>query len=229
MEQKIDDTIMSKAFYKAEIRYDNNDSTTSEQTLYVYCDNTSDFEYVMNEKGQTVDCGGTDSLMTVLGKVMALEEYYGPGTERVKITRLENGSADLPQAVRVRLFGHRDGESKPAFNQMTLFLRDEVRQAVFEWMSRFDAASERDVWQAVRYWAEDWTRLLEGYEKWHQMKAGDRVVCDIASEKGRTGVVTSLGFSRSHGYIADVKMDSDGSIYVLNVKHLEVVKKEQEV
>lgn len=121
---------------------------------------------------------------------------------------------------------------------MKVFVRDELEQVVNGWCRRFDA-SEEDVWDAVHYWGEEWGRLLEGKEKARQMKVGDRVRvvnddnagreiapgCYAPSHVGRTGIVTDIGFSRSHGDVANVDMGVNGT-WLLNVKDLEVIKEE---
>lgn len=121
---------------------------------------------------------------------------------------------------------------------MIVFVRDELEQVVNGWCRRFDA-KEEDVWEAVRYWGKEWSRLLEGREKAKQMKVGDRVRvinddnagreispgCYAPSHVGRTGIITDLAFSRSDGDVATVDMDINGS-WLLNVKDLEVIKDE---
>lgn len=76
---------MSKHYYKAEIRYDNNMGSSDEETLYILEDNTSDYMSVCTKDGQPVTLDGTDSYIEMLQHVLDLEDYEGCG-ESVKIT-----------------------------------------------------------------------------------------------------------------------------------------------
>lgn len=115
-----------------------------------------------------------------------------------------------------------------------VFVRDELEQVVNGWCRRF-GANEEDVWEAVRYWGKEWSRLLEGREKARRMKVGDRLKYvrndkaednpDAPSNTGRTGIVEDIAFSRSHGDIATVKMDDDGSTLIFKIKYLELIKR----
>lgn len=227
---------MDMRFYKVEIRYDDNCGSSHEQTLYLHCNNTSDFQSLVDSEGRVVECRGTDSFIRVLEKALALENY-DDGGEGVLITEVKK-TDELPRAVRIALCGRRKEEPKPNSNVIGIYIRDELQQTVMEWRERFDV-NEEDVWEAVRYWGEDWTHLMEGRKKAREIKAGDRV--KVVSESdynrslggpswvGRTGVVEKMEFSRSHGDVALLLFDGQDPNaiprvrYGVCVKYLEII------
>lgn len=92
---------MSKQFFRAKIKYDNNCGYDDEMTLYVMENNSSDYRMIVDKDGHDPSVSGTDWYCNAIASIISLKS---PDLEECTLD-------DLPEAVKIAF-----GLSKPVID-----------------------------------------------------------------------------------------------------------------
>lgn len=66
---------MSRRRFKITIQYDSNEGYTGKDIIYCLQNNSSDYRYFLDEKGNFIECYGTDSYCDYLVYALKLETF----------------------------------------------------------------------------------------------------------------------------------------------------------
>ena len=97
---------MSKQLFKADITYETYMGVMESDTLYLMFNCTCDYTFLVDKKGQPVECEGSDAYIDMIKRVLDLEDYDGHDGS-VKVTELGVGD-ELPPAVSEHFYGPRN-------------------------------------------------------------------------------------------------------------------------
>lgn len=94
---------MSRQRYKITIHYDSNAGYTEEEIIYCLQNNSTDYRYFLDEKGNDVECCGTDSFCEYLSYAIRLKTYIDQTFNNDKWWGCkveEIGFSELPELIK---------------------------------------------------------------------------------------------------------------------------------